>query len=159
MAIADARAGIMQHLQMVTNQSAQDLGIEVVDVRIKRIDLPTEVSTSVFDRMRAERELVATKHRSDGKAAAEQIQADADAQAAVILATAQANAAKIRAEGDAAAAKIYADAYTQDPSFYSFYRSLQAYQAVFNNKDNNILVLKPDSQFFKYFNNGSATHE
>jgi membrane protease subunit HflC len=157
--IADARANIMQHLQTETNTSAQELGIDVIDVRIKRIDLPAEVSASVFDRMRAERELVATKHRSDGKATAEQIQAQADAQASVIIATAQANAAKVRAEGEAQAAKIYADAYKQDANFYAFYRSLQAYQAVFNNKEDNIMVLKPEGEFFKYFNGGIAKHE
>jgi membrane protease subunit HflC len=150
--ISDARAAIMTKLQTEANKNAKELGIAVLDVRIKRIDLPTEVSASVFQRMRAERELVATKHRSDGKAAAEQIQAQADADATVIQANAQAEAAKIRAGGEAAAAKIYADAYGRDPEFYAFYKSLQTYQSVFNNNENNILVLKPDSQFFKYFN-------
>lgn len=150
--ISDARAAIMTKLQTEANKNAHDLGIAVIDVRIKRIDLPTEVSASVFDRMRAERELVATKHRSDGKAAAEQIQAQADANATVIEASAKANAAKIRGEGEAAASRIYADAYSKDPEFYAFYKSLQAYKDIFNNnKENNILVLKPDSQFFKYF--------
>jgi membrane protease subunit HflC len=150
--ISDSREAIMKKLQDEANKNAQDLGISVLDVRIKRIDLPAEVSASVFDRMRAERELVAAKHRSDGKAEAEQIQAQADADASVIIATAKANAAKIRAEGDATASKIYTDAYSKNAEFYAFYKSLQAYQNVFNNKENNILVLKPDSEFFRYFN-------
>jgi membrane protease subunit HflC len=153
--ISDAREGIMKKLQEETNNNAKDLGIKVIDVRIKRIDLPTEVSASVFERMRAERELVAAKHRADGKATAEQIQAEADGKASVIIASAQAQAAKIRSEGEAQAAKIYAEAYGKDPEFYAFYRSLEAYRAVFNNKDNNILVLKPDNEFFKYFNQES----
>jgi len=153
--ISDAREEIMKKLQTEANNSARDLGIKIVDVRIKRIDLPAEVSASVFERMRAERELVAAKHRFDGKAAAEQIQAEADGKASVIIASAQAQAAKIRSEGEAQAAKIYADAYGKDPEFYEFYRSLEAYRAIFKNNDQNVIVLKPDNAFFKYFNQES----
>lgn len=152
--ISDARANIMNELEQQANANAQELGIDVIDVRIKKIDLPTEVSVSVFNNMRAGRQMVAAKHRADGKAAAEKIQADADAAATVMVAKAQAEAATIRAQGDAVASKIYADAYSKDSDFYAFIRSLEAYQAVFNQqqKDSNVLVLRPDSEFFKYFN-------
>lgn len=155
--ISDARENIMTKLQQEASENAKELGIKVLDVRIKRIDLPGEVSASVFDRMRAERELVAMKHRSDGKAEAEKIQAEADAKATVIIANAKTQAASIRAQGEAKASKIYADAYNQDAEFYEFYRSLQAYRAIFDkdNMQNNIFVLNPNgqyAQFFKYFN-------
>jgi len=154
--VSDDRTTIMDALSQQANANAQRLGLEVVDVRIKRIDLPTEVSTAVFERMRAERERVATEHRSTGKASAEAIRAQADANVTIMVATAREQAATIRSQGDGEAAKLYADAYTKDPAFYAFYRSLLAYKKIFNNKQNtftNILVLKPDSQFFKYFNN------
>lgn len=149
--VSDDREQIMSALNQRADSSAQDLGIEVVDVRIKRIDLPEEVSSAVYDRMRAERERVAREHRSQGKAQAEAIRAQADAQAAVIVAGAKAQANEMRAEGDQLAAKTYADAYSKNPEFYAFLRSLQAYNASFANKDD-ILVLTPDSQFFRYFN-------
>lgn len=152
--ISDDRVNIMDSLNKQANTSAQKLGIDVVDVRIKRIDLPTEVSTAVFERMRAERERVATEHRSTGKANAEAIRAKADANVTITIATAKEEAAKIRSEGDALAAKIYTDAYNQNPQFFAFYRSLEAYRKVFDkNNPNNILVLQPNSEFFKYFNN------
>lgn len=151
--ISDARAVVMTQLQAEANKSGKNMGIAVIDVRIKRIDFSAAVSPSVFANMRADREKVAAKYRSEGKAAAEKIRAQADADATIIQATAFANAAKIRAEGEAEASKIYADAYSKDPEFYAFYKSLQAYKDIFNNnKETNILVLKPDSQFFKYFN-------
>lgn len=150
--ISDARAVVMTKLQTEANKSGKNMGIAVIDVRIKRIDFSKEVAPSVFANMRADREKVAAKYRSEGKAAAEKIRAQADADATVILATAQANSAKIRAQGESEASKIYADAYSKDPEFYAFYKSLQAYKDIFNNnKENNIFVLKPDSQFFKYF--------
>lgn len=150
--ISDDRATIMSTLGQQANASAQPLGITVIDVRIKRIDLPSEVSQAVFERMRAGRERVATEHRATGKASAEAIRANADAQVTIIIATANKQAATIRSQGDAQAASIYADAYSKDADFFAFLRSLQAYKAVFTNKQNNILVLKPDSAFFKYFN-------
>lgn len=151
--ISDDRANIMDALNKQANANAQRLGIDIIDVRIKRIDLPTEVSTAVFERMRAERERVATEHRSTGKANAEAIRAQADANVTITLATAREEAARIRSEGDAIAAKIYAEAYSKNPQFYAFYRSIEAYRKVFDkNNPNNMLVLKPDSQFFKYFN-------
>lgn len=153
--IADDRASIMEALNQQANLSAKTLGLQIVDVRIKRIDLPTEVSAAIFDRMRAERARVATEHRAQGKAKAEAIRANADAEATITVATALADAMRIRGESDAQAAQIYANAYNKDPAFYAFYRSLLAYKKSFANKQD-ILILKPDSQFFKYFN-GSAT--
>lgn len=148
--IADERANIMIALARQANQSAKTLGLSIRDVRIKRIDLPTEVSTAIFERMRAERARIASEHRAQGKANAEAIRANADAQATVTIATAKADAARLRGEGDAQAAQIYAAAYQKDPNFYGFYRSLLAYRRSFSNKQD-ILILKPDSQFFKYF--------
>lgn len=149
--VSDDRTSIMDKLRTQANLTSQNLGIEVVDVRIKRIDLPEEVSTAIFDQMRAEREQVAAEHRSQGKADAEAIRAQADANATVTVATARADAAHIRGRGDQEAAKIYADAYNKNPGFYAFFRSLQAYRNSFANKQD-VLVLRPDSQFFKYFN-------
>jgi modulator of FtsH protease HflC len=149
--IADDRASIMSILNQQANLSAKTLGLEVVDVRIKRIDLPNEVSAAIFERMRAERARVATEHRAQGRANAEAIRANADAEATITIATAKAEAMRVRGEADAAAAFIYAAAYNQDASFYAFYRSLIAYKKSFANKQD-ILILKPDSQFFNYFN-------
>ena len=130
-------------------KSAEGLGIEVVDVRVKQINLPSNVSHSIFQRMRAERQAVAKKHRAEGKEAAERIRAMTDANVVVTLANARREAENIRGEGDAIAAKIYADAYTKDPEFFSFLRSLEAYKASFAGKSD-IMVLEPDSEFFKY---------
>lgn len=148
--IADDRASIMDSLNRQANQSAKGLGLQIVDVRIKRIDLPMEVSTAIFERMRAERARVATEHRAQGKANAEAIRANADALATVIVATAKADAMRERGNADAKAAAIYADAYNKDPNFYAIYRSLIAYKKSFASKQD-ILILKPDLQFFKYF--------
>jgi membrane protease subunit HflC len=147
--VISERVGIMTMLKEKANESAKSLGASVIDVRIKRIDLPKEVSASVFERMRTEREQVATKHRSDGKAAGEVVRADADAKVTVIFAKAKTNSARIRAEGNAKAARIYANAYNKDAKFYAFYRSLEAYMNAFHNK-HDLLLLKPDSQFFRY---------
>lgn len=156
--VSDDRTSIMDTLSQQANATASRLGIRVVDVRIKRIDLPSEVSSAVFERMRAERERVATEHRATGKASAEAIRANADATATITVATATAQAANLRSQGDAQAAIIYGDAYSKDPNFFAFLRSLQAYKSVFAKDQNNILVLKPDSQFFKYFSNeGNGT--
>lgn len=153
--VSDDRSAIMNQLKDQADKSAQKLGIQVIDVRIKRIDLPPEVSSAVYERMRAERERVATEHRAQGRADGEAIRAQADANATVTVATAQEQAAQIRAQANALAAKIYSDAYGKNPDFYAFYRSLLAYEATFNNKGD-VLVLKPDSQFFTYFNKSGA---
>lgn len=155
--ISDDRMDIMETLNRQANLNAKNLGIDVIDVRIKRIDLPTEVSSAVYDRMRAERERVAAEHRAQGKAEAEAIKATADATASIIIATAKADASRLRGEGDNLAAKIYADAYNKDPSFYAFYRSLQAYKDVFADKSDTI-VIKPNNQFLKYFNGVQDTN-
>src|SRR5690606_18679309 len=131
-----------------SNDAAQTLGIEIVDVRIKRIDLPEEVSESVYRRMRAEREKVANELRSRGTEAAEEIRANADRQRRVILAEAERDAQRLRGEGDAQAAQISATAYGRDPEFYGFYRSLEAYRRSFAS-GGDVLVLDPDSEFFR----------
>lgn len=153
--ISDQRLSIMQILKQSGNQASQELGIEVIDVRINAIDLPGDVTASVFARMQSEREQVAAKRRSDGKALAEAIRADADAKVTVMLATASEQASQIRAKGQLIAAQIYSDTYAKDPEFYGFYRSLQAYQSTFNSK-RDVIVLSPDGQFFNYFNSSKA---
>jgi len=149
--VSDDRAEIMTALNKRADQSAQSLGIDVIDVRIKRIDLPEEVSNAVYERMRAERERVAKEHRSEGKAKSEAIRAQADAQATVIVAGAKKSANKLRANGDKEAAKIYAESYSKEPEFYAFMRSLHAYGESFRDKKD-VLILTPDSNFFQYFN-------
>jgi len=144
------RAQIMDILSSVASREAERMGIQVLDVRIKRIDLPEDVNNSVFRRMRAERERVARDFRSRGAEAAERTRADADRQRTVILAEAYRDAERNRGEGDAKAAEIYAKAYRKDSDFYAFYRSLNAYRSSFAREDN-VLVLQPDSQFFEYF--------
>jgi membrane protease subunit HflC len=151
--VSGDRNQIMQILSAIVNEKARQIGVEVVDVRIRRIDLPEEVSDSVFARMRAERERVARDFRSRGQEAAQRIQADADRQRTVLLAEAYRDAEMARGEGDARSAEVYASAYNKDAEFYQFYRSLSAYRNSFNNSDD-ILVLQPkDSAFFRYFNN------
>jgi membrane protease subunit HflC len=140
-------------LRQVNAVAAEELGIVVVDIRIKRIDLPEEsnVLTSVYDRMRAERSRVASQLRAEGQEEALKIRAEADRQKLVITADAERDAEKLRGEGDAQAAAIAAQAYGQDPEFYAFYRSLQVYRKVFNGKD--VLVLDPDSELLRYLAN------
>ncbi len=142
----EVMADVIAKLSALTQS---ELGVEVVDVRIKRIDLPAEVSNSVYERMRTERERLARELRSRGKELAEGIRADADRQKTVIEAEAYRESELSRGEGDANAARIYADAYSQDPEFYSFHRSLQAYRNAFG-QGGNVMLLKPDSDFFKY---------
>ncbi|WOT04608.1 protease modulator HflC [Shewanella youngdeokensis] len=131
------------------SESAADLGVEVVDVRVKQINLPANVSTSIYQRMRAERQSVAKEHRAQGQEQAEIIRAKTDASVTIQTAEAERKALTIRGQGDAEAAKIYADAYTKDPEFFSFMRSLDAYKASFKG-DGNVMVLEPDSEFFRY---------
>jgi membrane protease subunit HflC len=150
-AVSGERSEIMNILQIGANEVAKELGIKVVDVRISRIDLPDEVSASVYDRMRAERERVAKDFRARGMEAAERIRASADRKRTVILANAYRDAELIRGDGDAKAAEIYANAYRNNKEFYAFTRSLSAYQNTFAGK-NDVLILEPDSDFFRYFN-------
>jgi len=151
--VSGDRAMIMSKALESAASSREDLGIEVVDVRIKAINLPTEISNSIYERMRAERTAVAKEHRSQGQEQAEIIRATIDAKVTIMLAEAQKNAFTTRGEGDAQAAKVYADAYTKDADFYSFFRSLEAYENSFNSK-NDIMVVKPDSEFFKFLKDG-----
>jgi len=135
--------------------SRKSLGIEVVDVRIKQIELPNEVSDSVYKRMKAERLQLANELRYTGEQMATTVTADADRQAQVLRANAERDAAKIRGEGDAQAALIYAQAYGQDPEFFAFYRSMQAYRHAFD-QGKNVLVLKPDDPFLQYFQSSAG---
>lgn len=148
--VSEDRQQIMSVMTRTVDRNAAELGVEVVDVRVKKIDLPPEVSESVYERMRAERERVARDLRAKGGEAAERIRADADRQRTVILAEAYKRAEELRGEGDAKAAEIYANAYSKDADFFSFYRSLGAYRNAFG-QGNDLLVIEPDSDFFRYF--------
>lgn len=148
--VATDRRAIREILINRTKRIAADLGLEIIDVQVKRIDLPPDVSSSVFRRMEAERERVAREFRSQGAEAAERIRADADRQRVVILADAFRDAEKLRGEGDAKSAEIYANAYTQDAEFFGFYRSINAYRETFRDPDR-LMVIDPESDFFKYF--------
>lgn len=148
--VSGERSQIMSILTVSANRAVENLGMSIIDVRIKRIDLPTEVSSSVYRRMEAERSRVAREFRSRGAEAAERIRAEAERQRTVIKAEAYRDAERIRGAGDGRAAEIYAQAYSQNPEFYALYRSLNAYKNLFKNKDD-LIVLEPDSEFFKYF--------
>jgi membrane protease subunit HflC len=156
--ISGGRKDITERVRAQTDASARkNLGIAVVDVRIKRIDLPNEVSESVYKRMRAERLQLANELRYTGQESAAKIQADADRQAQVIKADATRDAATVKGEGDAEAAAIYAKAYGQDPEFYAFYRSMLAYRNSFKD-GHDVLILKPDSEFLRYFSQPQPKH-
>jgi membrane protease subunit HflC len=148
--VSGERAEIMDELATSAKQQADELGIEIIDARIKRVDLPGDVSQSVFDRMGAERKKVAMKFRSEGEERAKGIRAEADREREVILAEAERDAQKIRGDGDARATETYAKAFSQDTEFYSLYRSLDAYRNTFNSPAD-VLLIEPNSQFFRYF--------
>ena len=151
--VSGERDELMQVLTENLNKVASDeLGVAVIDVRVKRIDLPSEVSQSVYDRMNTERDIEAREHRAKGQELAVGIRADADKQREVILAEAYSEAEKTRGEGDALAASIYASAFQKDEKFYEFYRSMTAYRKTFSSKGD-VLLIQPDSEFFKYMNN------
>ena len=151
--ISGERDKIMEQMRTKANIDTKKVGIKIVYVRLKRVELPFEVSEAVFRRMEAERKRVANELRSEGAAEAEKIRADADKQREIIIANAYRDAQKIKGEGDAKAAAIYAAAFSDNPDFYAFYRSLEAYGKTFSNK-NDILVISPDSsEFFKYLQN------
>ncbi len=147
--IAGERATIMDNLRKRADMDARQIGIQVVDVRLKRVDYAEEISKSVFDRMIAERKRLANQLRSEGSAASEKIRADADKQREVIIAEAYRDAQKAKGEGDAAAAAIYNQSYGKNPEFYAFYRSTEAYKNSFKSKSD-VMVLDPSSDFFKY---------
>ncbi|MCC5878987.1 MAG: protease modulator HflC [Idiomarina sp.] len=149
--VSGERDELMEQALVQAGDGASDLGIQVLDVRVKQINLPTEVSQSIYQRMRAERNAVAREHRAEGRAQAEFIRADVDARVTVMVADAEREARQIRGEGDAEAARIYGESYSQDAEFYAFIRSMEAYTASFAD-GNDILVLSPDSEFFRYLN-------
>ena len=148
--VSGERIELMARLSKHTDKSARELGMEVVDFRIKQINLPEAVSAAVYDRMRAERERVAAELRASGSAAANIIRANADKQQRIILAEAKEIAEKLRGDGDSQAVRIYAKSYKKDPGFYEFHRTLEAYKNTFNTKQD-VLILRPDSDFFKFF--------
>ena len=148
--VSGERLEIMNVIQVQSNEDAKNFGIEVVDVRVSKIDLPDDVSESVFNRMRAERDRVAKDFRARGREQAEVIRATADKERTVILANAYNESEQTRGDGDAKSAEIYANAYQMNEEFYSFTRSLKAYINTFNSS-NDVLIMKPDSEFFRYF--------
>ena len=154
--VSGERDRIMELMRDKANEDARKIGVEVLDVRVKRVDLPQEVSQSVYSRMDAERKRVANELRSTGAAESEKIRADADKQREVILAQAYRDAQRIKGEGDAKATAIYARAYEQNPEFYAFSRSLEAYRQSFKSKSD-VLVLEPNSEFFKYLRNSKPS--
>jgi modulator of FtsH protease HflC len=147
--ISGEREKIMDDMREKADADARKIGVQIVDVRLKRVELPNEVSEAVYRRMEAERKRVANELRSEGSAEAEKIRADADRQREVIVANAYRDAQKIKGDGDAQATAIYARAFNQNPEFYAFYRSLEAYRGSFKNKSD-LLVIEPGSEFFKY---------
>lgn len=150
--VSGRRDELMEDLTAKLNAIAlKELGVEVVDIRVKQVDLPTDVRHSVYDRMKTERQQEAREHRARGKELAEGIKASADREKIIIESNAYSQAEKIRGEADAQAAAIYAQAYNQDREFYAFWRSLNAYQQSFSDKSD-VLLLKPDSDFFRYLN-------
>ena len=149
-AISTDRDKITNETRVKANADAATIGVEVIDVRLRRVELPPDVTGPVYQRMESERRRVANELRSLGAAESEKIRADADRQRQVILADAYRAAQKIKGEGDGRASFIYASAYGQNPEFYAFYRSLEAYKATFRNKSD-MLVLDPSSEFFQYF--------
>lgn len=153
--VSGERSALMNQAMEQASTSSDELGIEIVDVRVKQINLPTEVSNSIFQRMRAERAAVAREHRSEGQEQAEVIKANIDAKVTVMLADAERNARQLRGEGDAIAAQIYADAYSKNADFYSFLRSMDAYKQSFNSKQD-VMVIAPDGDFFKYMNKSNG---
>ncbi len=157
-AISAERDKIMTTTRQKADQDAKSIGVEIVDVRLRRVELPPDVTGPVFARMESERRRVANELRSLGQAESEKIRADADRQRVVILADAYKQAQKVKGDGDAKASAIYAQAYGANPEFYAFYRSLEAYKASFRNKGD-VMVLDPSSEFFRYLrsqNGGSG---
>ncbi|MFT4808422.1 MAG: membrane protease subunit HflC [Paraglaciecola sp.] len=153
--VSGERSELMDEAMAQASTSSDELGIQIIDVRVKQINLPLEVRNFIFQRMRSEREAVAREHRSEGKEKAEFIKADIDAKITVMLADAERNLRKLRGEGEAQAAQIYAETYTKDPEFYRFLRSMDAYKKSFSSKQD-VLVVEPDSDFFRYMKDPSG---
>ncbi len=156
--VSGERSELMDEAMAQAASSSDELGIMIIDVRVKQINLPLEVRNFIFQRMRSEREAVAREHRSEGKEKAEFIKADIDAKITVMLADAERNLRKLRGEGEAQAAQIYAETYTKDPEFYSFLRSMDAYKKSFSSKQD-VLVVEPDSDFFRYMKDPSGKQQ
>ena len=152
--IAGDRAQIMDIVQKAINEEARSIGVDVIDVRLKRVDLADEIRGKLFERMNSERARIAAQYRANGEQEAEEIRAEADRTSQVTVAQATKRSEELRGEGDAIATKVYADAYGQDEEFYAFYRSLNAYRTTFQ-EGGDLMVLEPDSEFFKYFNQGT----
>jgi membrane protease subunit HflC len=150
--ISGERGTVMEAVRDKVVNEAKQIGVAIVDVRLKRVDYIDQINNSVYDRMKAERVRVANELRSTGSAEAEKIRADADRQRTVILAEAFRDAEKIKGEGDAKASQIYAQAFGKNPEFYRFYRSMEAYRSTFRNR-NDVMVIDANSEFFKYFKN------
>ncbi len=153
--VSGQRDDIMEEVRVKADQDLRRIGVEIVDVRLKRVDLPQEVSESVYGRMQAERKRIANEQRSTGSAEAERIRADADRQREIILAEAYRDAQRTRGEGDAKAAGTYAAAFSQNPEFYSFYRSMEAYRSTFRGRSD-LMLLEPNSDFFRYLKDASG---
>jgi len=153
--ISGERGKVMDAIQKKVAEEARQIGAEIIDVRLKRVDYVEQINASVYDRMKAERVRVANELRSTGAAESEKIRADADRQRTVILAEAYRDAEQVRGDGDAKASQIYAGAFGQNPEFYRFYRSLDAYRASFKNRSD-LLLIDPTSEFFKYFKGSGA---
>ena len=151
--VSGERDQVMNQMREKADIDARKIGVQIVDVRLKRVELPTEVSEAVYRRMEAERKRVANELRSEGSAEAEKIRADADRQREIIVAEAYRDAQKIKGEGDAKATNTYAQAFGQNAEFYAFYRSLEAYRGSFKSKGD-VLVIEPSSDFFKYMKSG-----
>ena len=154
--ISGERAAVMAAVQAKVVAEAKEIGVGIVDVRLKRVDYIEQINNSVYERMRAERVRVANELRSTGAAESEQIRADADRQRTVIIAEAFRDAEKVKGEGDAKASAIYAEAFGKNPEFARYYRSLEAYRASFKDRSD-VLVVDPSSEFFKYFKQPAAT--
>lgn len=154
-AVSGERNEIMQSLETNAAEKVSEFGIDLIDVRVKRIDLPTSVSNSVYDRMRSERQRVAADFRARGAEEAEKIKANSEREREVILANAYREAEQIRGKGDAVSTEIYAQAYEQDRDFYRFYRSLDVYTSSFGD-GNDLLVIEPDNEVFQFFGNSTG---
>jgi membrane protease subunit HflC len=155
--VRDKREDLMKRIAKQVNDEGKEFGIEVVDVRIKRADLPRANSKSVFDRMKAERDREAAEFRAEGTAAANRIRATADREVTVITAEAMRKSEQMRGEGDAERNRVFAEAFNKDPDFFHFYRSMQAYDTAMKAKEGTRMLLSPDSEFFRYFNNPLGT--
>jgi len=150
--VSGERRELMEKLVQRTDENVKGYGMQVIDLRVNRVEYPPEVNDKVFARMSSERKQVAVLFRANGESKAAKIRADADREARVMIAEAEKEAGRLRGEGDARATKIYADSYSKSPEFYEFYRSLEAYARSFRDKED-VLVLKPEGDFFKYFSN------